>query len=268
MSYAAIFDLYWEVKTNALDFWGKVTLNHLQNQGMIDGRFPDVTFSKEHRKIVTLTEHEIKNRLTKVLQQLSANGCLGVFMAAIQDECDLEVLQNILHNTSFIKIETTNNFLQVVKLAVAKCKKFAQLLQNYNFTSVYYPKSNPNSPKTTPMICPSTCQKSPDSTFNTPPVTPVVDYSDDVIDQIINSTDLNLLSIAYSLKQGACVTMDYHRANIEKISPETFLAFIQTNLDSLVEGKVQWHNFIEDLDSLLDDMLKDYEPNVNDMDCY
>lgn len=66
MSHAAVTDLHWEVKVNALDFWHNVLERHLMDQGVIDGSFPKITFSKENRKIVTLNEIEIKRRLVKV----------------------------------------------------------------------------------------------------------------------------------------------------------------------------------------------------------
>ncbi|XP_060521915.1 uncharacterized protein LOC132699297 [Cylas formicarius] len=91
MTHAATADLHWEVKVNALSFWEKVVNRHLHHQGMIDGTFPSVTFSKENRKIVTLNAAEVRRRLVKTLDVLSANGCLAVFVAAIQDDCDLEV---------------------------------------------------------------------------------------------------------------------------------------------------------------------------------
>nr|CAH7755298.1 unnamed protein product [Callosobruchus chinensis] len=69
---------------------------HLTHQGMIDGTFPEVTFSKENRKIVTLNDAEVKKRLIKVLEQLSATGCLAVFAAALQDDSDLEVAKTAL----------------------------------------------------------------------------------------------------------------------------------------------------------------------------
>lgn len=83
MATAAIGDLYWEVQINALSFWAKVIERHMSNQGMIDGAFPQVTFSKENRKIVTLTENEIRLRLKKVLNELSDLGCLQVLTTLI-----------------------------------------------------------------------------------------------------------------------------------------------------------------------------------------
>lgn len=56
MAHCAVNDFYWEVKVNALNFWSCVICRQLMHQGMIDGTFPAVTFSKEHRKIITLTD--------------------------------------------------------------------------------------------------------------------------------------------------------------------------------------------------------------------
>lgn len=78
MSVAAVFDLHWEVKTNALTFWDHFVKSHLTDQGMLDDCFPNVTFSKEHRKIVALNETEIKRRLNKALDELAKQNCLGV----------------------------------------------------------------------------------------------------------------------------------------------------------------------------------------------
>jgi hypothetical protein len=78
MAYAALSDLHWEVKVNALVFWEKVIERQMSDQGMIDGVFPSVTFSKENRKIVLLTENEIKLRLNKVLGELARIRCLQV----------------------------------------------------------------------------------------------------------------------------------------------------------------------------------------------
>lgn len=78
MSVAAVFDLHWEVKTNALTFWDHFVKSHLTDQGMLDDSFPNVTFSKEHRKIMALNETEIKRRLNKALDELARQSCLGV----------------------------------------------------------------------------------------------------------------------------------------------------------------------------------------------
>ncbi|KRT83220.1 HEAT domain-containing protein, partial [Oryctes borbonicus] len=231
---AATTDLHWEVKTNALDFWCKVILNHLQNQGMIDGRFPDVTFSKEHKKIVTLTEQEIKFRLSKVLHQLSQCGCLGVFVAAIQDECDLEVM----------------------KKAAEKMKKIARLFNMYNMDKVYPCPASPSVSSST-ATSPKFSHAILTSTLNTPPITPRMDYSDEVIDEIIQSSDMNLLTNVYNPSE-VQVRPVSNCSSIINVTPEAFLSVLRSDLDAMVHEKTKWLQNIDDLNSLLDDMLKCY----------
>lgn len=78
MANVVLSDLHWEVKVNALNFWELIIEHQMNDQGMIDGVFPQVTFSKEHRKIINLTPATIQERLRKVLVGLSQNGCLHV----------------------------------------------------------------------------------------------------------------------------------------------------------------------------------------------
>lgn len=125
MAAAATVDLHWEVKKRALEFWEDVIWERLKNEGMIDGNFPDVTFSKEHRKIVVLNDGEIRRRLNKVLVELSANGCLKVLMTAIQNDCDIEVVEQAVNVT----------------------KKFEALLNKYKILSVATPPSSGSSGK-------------------------------------------------------------------------------------------------------------------------
>ncbi|KAJ8953909.1 hypothetical protein NQ318_019149 [Aromia moschata] len=126
MTHAATADLHWEVKVNALLFWEKVITFHLTHQGMIDGVFPKVTFSKEHRKIVTLNEHEVRKRLIQVLNQLSETGCLAVLVTAMRDDCDVEV----------------------IKAATKITDKFVRLLKDYRVRESNADLSSPPSPLT------------------------------------------------------------------------------------------------------------------------
>uniref|UniRef100_A0A182N9X3 Uncharacterized protein n=1 Tax=Anopheles dirus TaxID=7168 RepID=A0A182N9X3_9DIPT len=127
LAYAAANDLYWEVKINALQFWRLVMCRQFQHQGMIDGTFPAVTFSKEHKKIVTLTDREIQTRLMKVLNEISLRGCLGVLLACLGDECDLGV----------------------VKETIAIINKLMSHLNKYNFLDYYQVLSGSTPPAST-----------------------------------------------------------------------------------------------------------------------
>lgn len=90
MSYPVHTNLNKEVKIRTLQFWKKVIDNCLASQGMIDGEFPKVTFSKNKRKIVLLNDEEIKRRLHKILEELNENGCLVVLSSALEDENDVQ----------------------------------------------------------------------------------------------------------------------------------------------------------------------------------
>ncbi|XP_060532226.1 uncharacterized protein LOC132705582 isoform X2 [Cylas formicarius] len=80
MEYVASVDHSPGVIINGLKFWKNVIFKHLENQGMTDKIFPDVTFSKEEKKIVILTKGKVKKRLVTVLNQLSSTGCFALFI--------------------------------------------------------------------------------------------------------------------------------------------------------------------------------------------
>lgn len=82
MAAAAVSDLHWEVKVYALEFWSQFIKSQFTDQGMLDGSFPTVTFSKEHKKIVSLNDEEIRKRILKALDELAKQNCLGVSVLA------------------------------------------------------------------------------------------------------------------------------------------------------------------------------------------
>jgi hypothetical protein len=246
MIYSSTTDLHWEVKVRALGFWDQVIKNHLQNQGMIDGSFPNVTFSKEHRKIVTLTDSEIRKRLLKVLGQLSSIGCLGVLMSAIKDDCDMEVS----------------------KTAVKITQRLVELFKNYNVRSDC---STPTSPLPTENGMSATASVSSgisaDDTMVDSPVSSHPDLNEEIIEQIVNSKDVCLLKNVYAPSDYGSVN-NYDIQVRKIVTPNEFLQFTQQDLNSIIADKKNWLNGIEDLGSLLDDMLKTYDDDVNKMDCY
>lgn len=81
-------------RKNSLQFWRNVIHQWLTIEGMIDGEFPEVTFSKESKKIVILNDQEVKKRLIKVMHILCDNGCLFALHTALQD-CDIEVNKTV-----------------------------------------------------------------------------------------------------------------------------------------------------------------------------
>ncbi|VEN47489.1 unnamed protein product [Callosobruchus maculatus] len=260
-SHAATADLHWEVKAKTLMFWSKVIEKHLTHQGMIDGTFPEVTFSKENRKIVTLNDAEVKKRLIKVLEQLSATGCLAVFAAALQDDSDLEV----------------------AKTALDLIKDFVSMLKKYKVTEQDLVLSAPVSPldrfSNSPFSSvPSV--RSLDSQYGT--MSPASDLfqmdlaqsvastpiDEAILESILDSEDIGLLdAVSNSPNQVAETEVNLKTKQI--MPSRHFLNFIYGDLDGRLKERSRWLEQIDSFDSLLDDILKDYQvEGVNAMDCY
>ncbi|KAF4519207.1 hypothetical protein B566_EDAN013501 [Ephemera danica] len=114
MAHAAVSDLHWEVKTNALDYWQSSIDHQMSEEGMLDGKFPSVTFSGPQRKIVTLDLKEVQSRLHRILTELARTSCLAVLLSAMHDP-DLQVarkaaeilssLQTLLREHSLLNME-------------------------------------------------------------------------------------------------------------------------------------------------------------------
>ncbi|XP_046406270.1 uncharacterized protein LOC124171171 [Ischnura elegans] len=107
---AATKDLHWEVKIKALDFCKSVAEEKLADQGMIDGTFPAITFSKVDRKIVTLDPPKVKELVQHVLEELSRLGCLRALLMAVKD-CDLNVSRTAVSHLSFLRKISLENKL-------------------------------------------------------------------------------------------------------------------------------------------------------------
>lgn len=90
MSYPTSKQSYKDVKIRSFQFWKKIVDQCLSSQGMVDGKFPEVTFSKVYKKIVNLNNLEIRRRLYLILDELSENGCLAVLSSAFDDEYDVQ----------------------------------------------------------------------------------------------------------------------------------------------------------------------------------
>lgn len=267
MTHASTADLHWEVKVNALKFWEKVIVHHLTHQGMIDGTFPKVTFSKEHRKIVTLNEPEIRKRLIKILHQLSETGCLAVLICTLQDDCDLEVS----------------------KTATEIIQKYSPLLKTYNVHSsdTNLTLSTPPSPLASfnPVPSPPYSNAQPNtSTGSSQSMSPMsqlsdsghqnsganhfTDMTDSILEEIINSQDMRLLQDMYNPSDQMsdnCLQFRFRRV----MTPSDFLKFLDTDFEAHANNKAKWLRGMDAFGSLLDDILKEYDSgDVNSMDCY
>lgn len=311
LSYCVISDLHWEVKLEALRFWELEFKKQFTNQGMIDGTFPTVTFSKEYKKIVTLTEKEINLRILKVFKELSQRGCLGVMLKCLQEECDLEV----------------------IKTAVCMVHCLLEKLKKYNFESLVEsldkaPSTSTNtaSTPTTPISNPSS--PSLDKTLdmqhnlqfqpNKPPTLVAAEQpkanitiatpetinanqpltleehaqSDEVIESILSSQDINLLVASYESQlqlnnNGNTSTAENNPEQRDKpltpsIDPNLYKTytsvgvkeFMQTiksiDLEQLLKNHNDWFLGSESFISLLDDIIFSMKQEDESLfaDCY
>ncbi|KZC11785.1 PREDICTED: uncharacterized protein LOC107189986 [Dufourea novaeangliae] len=250
MSTAAVFDLHWEVKTNALEFWSHFVKSHLSDQGVLDDHFPEVTFSKEHRKIVSLNETEIKRRLNKALDELAKQNCLGVLLVTLEDDSDFEVCR-----TSAAIISKLKSFLLKYKLdeplpKLPLPKDSATIDTSYIKYEISNKIANSNSE-----------ERFTDST--------------NVIEEIVDANDANLLASIYKNS----MKMDEEPQSTEEktfqciscVTRQTFLQSIfDSDIETIIEEKSRWlTTYTTSFESTLEDILTLYKQgDVNAMDCY
>lgn len=277
LTHCTVNDLHWEVKINALHFWRIFIRRQFTNQGMIDGIFPTVTFSKEKKKIVTLTEKEILLRIHKILNDLSDHGLLGILLECLNDDCDLEVVKAAVYIIKKLSLclDTYDYVRQMNSITTA-----TETSKNYDNNQ----SSSSSSLSTTTLLSKMENQNNLNensSIINTKSSKNNDDNeenlnSENIIESIINSNDINLLSMAYKnqmqveCSRGTCQVDENLFKKYSKIKPKDYIMKIKLlNVDQIVEKRSEWIMSTESLNSLLDDMLfyiKTLE--VNDADCY
>ncbi|XP_062534930.1 uncharacterized protein LOC134204119 [Armigeres subalbatus] len=287
LAYTTVNDLHWEVKLNALSFWQVVICRQFQHQGTLDGTFPSVTFSKEHKKIINLTNSEILLRLRKVLNELSLRGCLGVLLAGLEDNCDLVVLkQNIEIIRDLMSMLNKYNYLEDHVNMVVVESSSGDRTQRKSGISVM----DTNYSEHTKTVSPLSSSQRNNADYSSGNV-PCMFNSEMVIDSIVNLDDVNLLSMSYNNNtkvglemisgasvpvvgdSGSCEANKVHDdlfKQFAKVTPDDFLAKVSTrDLDEMVRSREQWMEKTVSFSSLLDDVLFSYyEMEVNDADCY
>ncbi|KAH8359263.1 hypothetical protein KR093_005498 [Drosophila rubida] len=257
LNYCVVGDHHWEVKVNALCFWRMEFQRQLKNQGMIDGIFPTVTFSKEHKKIVTLTEREIKLRVAKVLAEVQQYGYYGIVLKCLRDEYAIEVLKVIVSGIKVMN-EKLNEY------------DFEIILNDIETLSPSASNNDTISISDTPDRQMSIEHEEDGSSINE-------EQSNEVIDSILNAQDMQLLEKRFEsqmqinheetqnrhidefyYKQFAVSVRDW-RAEIAKI-----------NLDRLVVQQEEWFDSTDNLVCLLDDILNAIKRDANCevSDCY
>ncbi|XP_063705871.1 uncharacterized protein LOC134834965 [Culicoides brevitarsis] len=240
MAHLATNDLYYDVKTQAINFWSAYLEELFHNQGALDGKFPKETFSREHKKIVQLTPDQIKRRLTKIIDAFSAKGGFGVLLAVLYDESDIEV----------------------VKACVTMIQNFMSRLWQYNYVT--------KSPEKITEISINGHYRPP-----------------------VSDEDINLLAKAYAklrtseTTNGSCTIdemneddeamMNGNSVKIDAkyykifttISGDEFIDIIsRVNLEGIINGKTEWLQSTQGLDSVLDDVILSFTAEKYEMECY
>lgn len=253
MASSALADFHWEVQISALNFWKRVYHSLLNGQGMLDGNFPPVTFSRETRKIVTLNEAEIQKRLIKILEELSAIGCLTVFVTLLHDETEVCIM------------DATLNIAQ----------ELYDILKRYNVPELVTPKNGEIT--SVKELLGHIEEEKVEADDNVDMMD--LQNSENVIEDILNADDVNLLASIYerhltlqsTKAPEASVPVKPKIKLLRFASPYLFCNYIKnTDFKQIIEDKRKWNDGIRSLSSLIDDVLGIYEVNqeANSLDCY
>ncbi|KAJ2939750.1 hypothetical protein O0L34_g17941 [Tuta absoluta] len=247
MASSALSDFHWEVQLSALKFWSLVIQSILNDQGMLDGTFPQVTFSKETRKIVTLNDAEIQKRLLRTLDQLSSIGCLTVLVKLLHEDIEGDIMEAALSiSLDLIAILDRYKVPDMIKKAENEPTSLEELVTDVK--DEQFDEEMASSSDTSKQ-------------------------SEKVIEGILNADDINLLSNIYEshmniTKKEECTP----KTKLHKqASPYLFVNHVKnTDFKAIVERKKQWKEGIRSLSSLLDDVIGIYEidEDVNTLDCY
>ncbi|XP_004535612.1 uncharacterized protein LOC101453722 [Ceratitis capitata] len=300
LAYCAVSDLHWEVKVGAIRCWKSVICNLLSDEGMIDGVFPPVTFSKEKRKIVQLNEKEINLRFTKMMNELSQQGCLGVILKCLSEDCDVAV---ILEAKAFLKrLVTELDKYNYIATITATDNVTPNTIHNNPTTS-----NNSNDINTTPdnllnkndSMLKSALNEAVKLEKNTDIVSGDAETaefldSDEIIESILDSKDFNLLADAYEQSMRNNIKGDtdesaastqlradnerrtihpfYYRQFTNVSVSEFFATIKRPDFEEKICKQDEWFLCDENLASLVDDLLCLIKPESDSAaisaDCY
>ncbi|KAH8295410.1 hypothetical protein KR018_010942 [Drosophila ironensis] len=256
LNYCVVGDHHSEVKMNALEFWRREFYRQFTNQGMIDGVFPTVTFSKEQKKIVTLTEKEIQTSIAKVFAEVQQYGYFGIILKCLREENSYDVLEFLIKGT---------------KIMIEKFERYKGILDEIEMRS-------PLDTEQPTFSFPSQNQStSPPVPAEKPSVNP--SEADEIIEAILNSQDLQLLEKAFETQmqlneqekpaQQRHIDEFYYKQFTMPLR-QFFNELKTIDLDKLLKQHQEWFECKENFTSLLDDILcaikRDDENVISD--CY
>lgn len=226
MQTAALDDLHWEVQLAAINFWRKAIQTNLANRGMIDGKFPSVTFSRERRKIITLNHDEIQKQLSSILTDLAQIGCLSALKQCMNSDFNLKVMEH----------------------AYNVANELIEILNKYNFKKV--PDVNMSNIKIQEDWKEDCCSPMDLSYCD-------VGSQDEVIESIINTNLADLMDELLETKQET--TKDNILNSIKPysvIDPNEFLNdFRSCDFYNVIEERKKWNSGMKDLNYLLNELL-------------
>jgi hypothetical protein len=254
MTSSAINDFYWEVQLAALKFWRVAIKSFLADQGMLDGAFPPVTFSRTSRKIVILNEAEVQKRIIKTLEELASVGCLTALLKLVNNDTEVEIMD----------------------AALAIAEELFTILLKYKVPDAI--KSQADEPK----IVEDLLFNIKENVFESSEIAHKMEAetskssADNIIDGILNEDDINLLADLYKKqmhlqKQEQEIVTAPRLRLLKPASPYLFVTFMNNNkCKTIIQEKRKWKDGIRSVSSLLDDVLGLYEVTneANSLDCY
>lgn len=268
---------HWEVKIEMIHFCELEIQKQLHDQGMLDGTFPNVTFSKETKKIVTLTKNEINLRITRVLNEISRRGYLGVILSCLKDETDFEVRKETIHLIQRL-MKILNNYDYATYLNELP-KTISDISQNPSFSEE--------------TLCDEErfqCDKAHENSSMSQELNYDSIASDKTIESILNIGDINLVNNIYASnllaqnlnnldnnsgnnQQSNCDEFDrFLYQKYTNIGPKEFIDEVnKVNFTQLLLNNEQQTESIDNFKSLLEDiktlLQREYDSDILN-DCY
>lgn len=267
----------------------------LSDEGMIDGTFPTVTFSKEKRKIVQLNEKEIGLRFSKVFNELSHRGFLGVILKCLSEDCDVAVIRV----AKYIVKKMVEKLNEYDYASTEEAEVSTSNRSNQKVPTSPASASNPKddiSMQDAPMLesaAPASLKMENNMEQLVSGDAETVEFldSDEIIESILDSRDINLLAEVYEQKMqinedseptaSSQLCADNERRLIHpfyyrrfgNVSVKEFFATIKcTDFEERICKQDEWFLCDENLASLLDEILCVIKPEPESetisADCY